>query len=144
MIRKIKVPLLFVSLLCLCFFATGCPNGILGGIGGGIVPDKLIGKWSASNSSAYASSCIGTWTFTSTTVGYKEVCDNSIYNSSWERDVAKVWEDDDYLRTENDMYVAWHIVGNSIYVDKNNPNSSGPESTWNTDWWDSRSPFSKE
>lgn len=116
-----------------------CNNDLVG-----IVPSDLIGTWSASNSGAYASACVGTWTFTSSTVGYEEVCDESAYNSSWEREVAEVWEDENYLRTDNDMYVAWHIDGNEIYVTKNNPYSSGPEPEWETQWWNDRSPFYKD
>lgn len=116
----ISIVLAFITLL---FIA--CPNGssiFSNGVGSAsIVPAELIGKWSASNSGAYASSCIGTWEFTSSTVSYSEVCDDSSYNTSWKRSVAEVWDDDDYLKTENDMYVAWHIEGTSIYVDKTNP-----------------------
>ena len=138
-LSKMKCFLSTLTILLFFSMITACNSDLIG-----IVPSDLIGTWSASNSSAYASACVGTWTFTSSTVGYEEVCDESAYNSSWEREVAEVWEDENYLRTDNDMYVAWHLDGNVIYVTKNNPYSSGPESEWDTQWWDGRSPFYKD
>lgn len=133
--KILKKLLLVLSALLFSLVFFGCDSAG----GAGLVPTDIRGTWSATSSY----DCTGTWTFTGGTVGYAESC-LGYAPTSWERPVVEVSEADGWMRTENDMYVAWHLEGSYIYVDKTNPGSSGPDPIWSTDWWSNRSPFLKD
>ncbi|MBN2050017.1 MAG: hypothetical protein JW760_06185 [Spirochaetales bacterium] len=126
MLLKPTVAFTVIVLLTAALF-TGCDNGLFGPS----MPRELIGTWSWTGAASY----VEEFTFTSSEIsyyGYSQAYPGE-FDASWSRDLEEVYVEDEILRTDNDMYLAYHIVGDILYLYKTNPGSDYPDLP--SAWW---------
>ena len=123
------LPMLVLALVIMSAAAifTGCDNGLFGPS----MPRELLGTWSRTTSFGY----VEEFTFAASEVSYNGYSLDypGEFDASWSGDLKEVYAEDEILRTDNDMYLAYHIVGDILYLYKTNPGSDYPDLP--PSWW---------
>jgi hypothetical protein len=108
-----------------------CALMISCGLFGPTVPAELSGTWSKTNSSGY----VEEFTFSMSTIAYRGYSQAypGQFDASYDAKIVEIFEGEGMLRTEDDMYFAWHIEGDILYLFKTNPYSEKP--VLGASWW---------
>jgi len=97
------------------------------------VPSELSGTWSRTSSDGY----VEEFTFRSSTIQYKGYSEDwpGEFDASYDAKIVEIFQGEDMLRTEDDMYFAWHVDGETLYLYKTNPYSE--KLVLDATWWTS-------
>ena len=119
--------LAIVLLIIVCSLFLSCGNGLFGPS----MPSELIGTWSGSGAYSY----VEEFTFTSSEVSYYGYSEDypGEFDAWWDGTLKEVYEDDAVLQLDDDMYLAYHVTGDTLYLYKTNPHADYPDLP--SEWW---------